>query len=282
MGRNLRRTRSPPVTSRQLAASTLGIFDETLDDVVALLKHHGVTVVELRSAPGALVHAGMPDSSAQGISHALKGAGISVLSLATSVRLMSEATDAEVHSQLTAELQLAHELGASFMRVFPGAATPSREAVGAARLMAVLDLAMSLDVRIVVETHDSHPDGASIAQLLQLLDAASPNHRVGAVWDVLHPWRTGESLAMTAALLAPYVTTGRGYVQVKDVASPTNLFPVLPGTGSVPIAEFIAAIDSIGYDGPVSLEWERHWEPTAPPLSDALTSTVHLLDTIRA
>ena len=42
--------------------------------------------------------------------------------------------------------------------------------------------------------------------------------RVGAIWDVMHPWRFDEPIAVTAEAIAPYLR----HVQVKDVASPTD------------------------------------------------------------
>ena len=48
-------------------------------------------------------------------------------------------------------------------------------------------------------------------RLLARLDAAASDHPVGAIWDVLHPWRVGESLEDSAAHLLTHVVEGLGY-----------------------------------------------------------------------
>ncbi len=100
---------------------------------------------------------------------------------------------------------------------------------------------------------------------------------MGAIWDVLHPWRVGEALPDTAAALMHYIVDGRGYVQVKDVAHPGDTTPVLQGDGTVPLTQFLDLLADGGYAGPVSLEWERFWYPHVPSLDDALGAVAEAL-----
>jgi sugar phosphate isomerase/epimerase len=143
----------------------------------------------------------------------------------------------------------------------------------------VVAVAADLDVWPVLETHDSHPRGVHIAGILHRVDQLAPGHRVGAIWDVLHPWRTGENPATTWQALHPYLLDGRGYVQIKDVASTTVLTPVLQGTGIVPLNEVLKLLADGGYRGPLSLEWERTWYPEVPTLSQALPAAALALTT---
>ena len=50
----------------------------------------------------------------------------------------------------------------------------------------------------------------------------------------------------------------------------TELAPLIPGTGVVPIKPMIALLKRSDYRGWVELEWESAWYPDAPPLDDAL------------
>jgi sugar phosphate isomerase/epimerase len=87
---------------------------------------------------------------------------------------------------------------------------------------------------------------------------------VVAIWDALHPWRSGEQPADTARLLAGRI----GYVQVKDVPSPTDLTPIPPGDGALPLRAMAEALRGIGFDGWVSWEYERAWFPDLPALPE--------------
>ncbi|MFD0823604.1 nitrate- and nitrite sensing domain-containing protein, partial [Micromonospora zhanjiangensis] len=66
-------------------------------------------------------------------------------------------------------------------------------------------------VTVLLETHDSHPRGADVARILRAVD----HPRVRAGWDLLHPWRHGEPVTATAAILRPWLA----HVQLKDVRS---------------------------------------------------------------
>lgn len=276
----------------KLAASTLGVVEEDLYTTVVMFQRHGIDASELRSAGGAFVHTGLTSSERLAVRDTFESAGIEIFAVASRVRIASAGDDDAVVAALKDEMRLAHDLGARFVRVFPGAPAsqvPSdvlpqlEEDAGVAnaravsRLVRVIDHAHDLDVRPVLETHDSHPRGQDIARLIVALDEVQPGHPVGAIWDVLHPWRVAEPLLETADALMPHILEGRGYVQVKDVAHPGDTTPVLQGQGAVPLADFLGILANAGYDGPVSLEWERFWKPQVPALDDALEAVVKAL-----
>ena len=275
-----------------LAASTLGAVEEDLGDVVAILQRHDARAVELRSAEGAFIHTALGGAERATVRDSFASAGIDVFAVASRVRIASADDDDQVVTALADEMRLAADLGARFVRVFPGAPAtrassdevPELEESVAlvdtravSRLVRVVALSRELGVAPVLETHDSHPRGEDIARILEGLDQAAPAHPVGAIWDVLHPWRVGEELSTTAAALARYIVDGRGYVQIKDVARPGDTTPVLQGQGTVPLEEFLGLLADVGYDGPVSLEWERFWNPDVPRLDAALEAAARAL-----
>jgi sugar phosphate isomerase/epimerase len=259
-----------------LGASTLGTPDDPLDVVLGWLRAADAEFLELRVGPGQPVDIASTAGRRTEVRDQIAAAGVQLLSVASYVRTGDNLDDEAVIGDCRAHLQLAADLGATYLRVFPGA--PIREvpfdrvppliedpAVVDARIVrrlaAVAADATDLGVRPVLETHDSHPRGQDIARVLIALDGAAPGHPVGAIWDVLHPFRVGEDPERTAELLAPYLTAGRGYVQIKDVASRTVLTPVDPGVGIAPLPEIFDRLRATGYRGPVSLEWERVWHP---------------------
>lgn len=46
----------------------------------------------------------------------------------------------------------------------------------------------------------------------------------------------------------------------------------LPGTGRFPVTQLIEMLCTDQYSGAICLEWERQWQPWAPPLREALRS----------
>ncbi|MGC0273739.1 sugar phosphate isomerase/epimerase family protein [Pseudactinotalea sp. Z1739] len=268
------------------AASTLGAIDEDLPALARMLPAHGAALVELRTAADAPVHVGLTGTERARVRRVFTDAGVQILTVASRVRIAQAGDDETVTESLAAHLNLAADLGADFVRVFPGAPAATAatdelpvlhdgaEAASAVvrRLTACLDVAEDAGVRILLETHDSHPRGQDIAALLHRLSETVGEHQVGAIWDVLHPWRVGEDLTTTAKALLPYLIDGRGYVQIKDVPSRADKTPVLQGSGAIPLAPFLDLLSDGRYTGPVSLEWERHWYPDAPPLAQALAA----------
>lgn len=265
-------------------ASTLGAPGESWAAIIAALHAVGATWLEVRAAPDALVHTGLTAAERSAVRARLAASGITTLAIASGVRLGAPVPTDVVVADLSAHLHLAVDLGAPFVRVFPGAATQpgptdhvpdlvrDRAGVNAEmgeRLGMASQLAADLGVGILVETHDSHLRGSDIVRLLDAIPGGVPAS-VGVIWDLLHPWRVGESPADTWRMLGPWLREGRGYVQIKDVAHPRDLTPVLPGTGQVPLREALRILRRGGYSGPVSLEWERTWYPDVPTLGEAM------------
>ncbi|OIJ66039.1 sugar phosphate isomerase/epimerase family protein [Streptomyces mangrovisoli] len=257
----------PPAAPRwERAFSTLGCPEADVHEVARLARTHGCTGVELRCAPpeGLLTPHSPPAERATVKAH-LASAGVRALWLASYVRVADDTIeDAECLARLDALLHLAADIGALGVRVFPGAPRPGAAADerAARRLRAAADRAAEAGTCLLLETHDSHPRATDVARVLD----AVGHPAVGAVWDVLHTWRAGESPEESAGTLAPWLH----HVQIKDVASRGDLRPRLPGTGAVPLTALPAALTAVGYRGWLCLEWEKRWFPEAPALSEAL------------
>ncbi|MFE2721505.1 sugar phosphate isomerase/epimerase family protein [Kitasatospora sp. NPDC059327] len=143
------------------------------------------------------------------------------------------------------------------VRVFPrGGDGPATEADRRVRrLTAVADTAERLGVRILIETHDSHPTGQAVARLLHPL----PHPTFGALWDLMHTVLAGESPAATRAALGPRLS----HPQVKDLAGPDDRTPLPLGTGVLPVP---AALRLLPPGGWACWEYEAAWHPSAAPL----------------
>lgn len=240
-----------------LGFSTLGCPGLPLTEVVELAVRYGVDLVELRCAEDEPVHGGLSAEGRREVRNAL--ASVRVGTLATYFRLCEHDP-----ADLAPLAELARDLGAPALRIFAGRTPETTVDLAAERLAAAARVAG--EVTLLVETHDRLLRGTEIAAVLAGSGAAG----VGAIWDIMHTWRAGEPPAEAAAALRPWLAE----VQVKDAASATERRPMIPGTGTVPIRESLAALE--GYTGPVVLEHETRWYADADPFEESLAAFVRL------
>lgn len=273
-----------------LAAATLGAPGESLPQVLQMLAATGTRLLELRAAPGQLADVELGRADRRRLLVQLRSAGVRVLAVSSYVRIGAPGDDDAVAADLLAHLRLAADLEAPYLRIFPGGPPsdqvsnppepPSADARIVHRLAMAGDAIRHLGVRPVLETHDSHPRGRDVARALGELDRVQPDHRVGAIWDVHHPLLAAEAPADTARWLGPYLLQDRGYVQIKDVREPDDT-PAAPGEGRLPLSTVADALTEMGYEGPISLEWERAWHPEVESMLRPLAVTAAWLATRR-
>ncbi|MCP3819604.1 sugar phosphate isomerase/epimerase [Streptomyces sp. A3M-1-3] len=246
----------------KFAFSTLGVPGMPVPDVVRLAAAHGYHGVELRAHPEEPVHPGIGKSERADAAEEFRAAGIEILAVAGYAKVAAADDDEAVRQELAELLHLARDLGAPYVRVFPGGGDQDRaeaDATAARRLAAVAPLAADCGVRVLLETHDSHRTGADAIRVLG--PVGHPN--IGALWDVMHTWLGGEEPVDTHAALSPHL----GYVQVKDIASAEDTTPLPLGAGVLPLAE---AVELLRDDAWLCWEYEKRWHPGAAELPDLL------------
>ncbi|MEU6012480.1 sugar phosphate isomerase/epimerase family protein [Streptomyces sp. NPDC047515] len=254
----------------KLAFSTLGVPGMPMADVVRLAAEHGYQGVELRAHPEEPVHPGLSAPERTHVVEEFKKGGVEILTVAGYVRAAAEGDDRPVLDELAGLVELAHDLGAQHVRVFPGGGDQdpaAADATAARRLGAVAAHAADRGVRILLETHDSHRAGADVARIV-----GTVGHRqVGALWDIMHTWLAGEEPATSHAALAPHLA----YVQVKDIASAQDTEPLALGAGVLPLRDCLDTLDPGSW---VCWEYEKRWHPGAAELPGLLSAgREHLL-----
>lgn len=239
----------------RFAVSTLGMPGIPVRDGARIAAEHGCHGLEARVHPDEEVRLGLPPSRRATVRAQVEDAGLVLACLAGYAKICAPGPDGPVVAELRALVDLAAGLGAPSVRVFPGGVDGD---TGRAleRIGAVLPDLRDSGVRLLVETHDSHPTGEAA---LRLVEPFAEPGLVAVLWDAVHPWRAGEPPARTRRVLGEHL----GYFQVKDVADgdPT---PVPPGEGTVPLGECGESLRS--WSGWVSLEWERAWYPGIAPV----------------
>jgi sugar phosphate isomerase/epimerase len=253
--------------------STLGCPELGLDEVLALAAKHTIDRVELRALGGTLdlpahfaAHFGDPAT----LAGRLREARMRVPAMGTSLHLAG-GTPAERESFL-AFLPWAEAMGVRWLRVFDGRAPMAedvarKEAAETVRWWRTLRRERAIKADIMVETHDLLLTSAAVQRFV----ADVP--KTAMLWDTHHTWkRGGEDPADTWRALRESVV----HVHVKDsISAPSEKHPytmVLPGDGEFPMAALLGALRADNYAGAVSLEWERMWNPSLPPLDRALAA----------
>ncbi len=247
------------MTAPRIAFSTLAFPDATLATATSLGRSWGYEGVELRLIDGELIDPSMPAAARAEVKRTAAAAGLPIVAVDSSVRL----TDDEPGAELRTFLELASDWDAPLVRVFGGAlpdGARDRQAtlVRAAQVLeASVPTAERLGVAIGVETHDSFSASSAVAELLAMV----PSGAVGAVWDSHHPYRMGQQPAEVWSDLGRRTLLAQVKDARRDTARNDGWQLVLLGKGEVPVREMLELLDSGGYPGWVSVEWEKRWHP---------------------
>jgi sugar phosphate isomerase/epimerase len=263
----------------RFAYSTLACPGQRLEDALALGAEAGYAGVELRLVDGELIDPAMSAGQRRRVTGACRRAGLPIVAVDSSIRVAAAADRDGTLAEIVAFLELAAGWDAPAIRVF-GGALPDQPAERRQRLAAAAglldqasDRAEKLGVRIGVETHDAFLASATVAELLALV--RSP--WVGAVWDSHHPCRAGESAGQVYEAIGSRLVLA----QVKDAArtgsGPGDWRLVPLGEGDVPVRDMLRLLHNGGYDGWVSVEWEKHWHPEIDEPETALPQHLRLL-----
>jgi fatty-acyl-CoA synthase len=181
----------------------------------------------------------------RGVATMVERASVPLVALDTSIELARPFERA-----LPAAVELAAEWGAPIVRVFGGELRALDDVTR--RLEPTLERARELGVTVALETHDDFSSAALVAELLRRVGSPS----FTAVWDLHHPYRVGESPQDVVRALGTRIAL----VHVKDARRSGDGWELVPlGDGDVPVHESLAVLREAGYDGWLTVEWEKRW-----------------------
>jgi sugar phosphate isomerase/epimerase len=254
------------------AFSTLGCPQSSLAEAFSLAARHGIGAVELRALGGSLhlpAHFAEAGGTPAALAGMVQGAGVRIVAIDTNLRIVGGTTaDRE---KFLAFLPWAEALGVRRLRVFDGGKTAGEaglaEAAATVRWWRELRAAKGWQADIMVETHDSLLCGASIQRFAEAVPGTA------VLWDSFNTWlRSGEDPVTTWRAISRCVPAVP-HIHVKDGAriphGKHSFTAMLPGSGEFPMARLLPELRA-GFDGVLSLEWEKAWHPYLPPLDEAL------------
>jgi sugar phosphate isomerase/epimerase len=249
-----------------ISFSTLGCpkwpWRKVLDEAARL----GYTGIELRGLEGEMDLTRRTEFGARAIAASIKdlqALNLVITDLGASARL-HEPDPRVLASQMDEArrfIDLAHRLGAPWVRVFPDRFVPdeSHEATIARIGGNLADLgvfARGSGVGVLVESHGEFTNSASLEAIMK---AAGQVPGIGLVWDTHHTISAGkEKPADTWARLGRWVH----HTHIKDsTPGEKEVTYVLTGQGTIGVREVVMALAAGGYKGYYGFEWEKQWHP---------------------
>ena len=268
----------------KLAFSTLGCPQWELERVAEAARAYGYQAVELRAIGGDLDLLKRPEFQPGAIEATrrwLADQGLAICCVDTSCTFDSRDAD-ERRGQIEIAVrhaELAAELGASLIRIFPDkiqtGATRAETRDNIAACLRIVAQRAPEGVRIGLETHGDFARGQVAAEIMRLADHPT----VVIIWDVANSLAAGDSIAEAAGEVAPHLA----HVHLRDaraVAGQEHWLPVLAGHGNVSFDDAVSALRGLQYDGYISFEWEKYWHPEIEEPEVALPDFVKAMKAI--
>ena len=253
----------------RICYSNLACPDWTFEKTVDAVAIYGFDGLEVRLFDGEVVTPALSTDARRRAEMALRAAGVEVAALDTSLRVMCEDRNGFL-GDLEVLCGIAQQWGAPLVRLF-GGKLPSEplaryDAIkrGGDLLVDAAPRARDYGVKLAVETHDDFSSAKTVAELLEGAAGSA-----GAVYDSHHPHRMGEPPPEVLANLGHYLSL----VQLKDARRQPgqDQWQLVPlGEGEVPVRELLGLLPGAGYDGWVSLEFEKKWHPELAPPEESL------------
>lgn len=227
----------------KLAFSTLTCPEWSFTEIVDAARQYGYDGIEFRGIGDELELPNVPEFAPARIAETrarLEKAGVRAACMSSSVAVVAlTATEIDLHaarSHAQRYIELAHELGAPYIRLFCGDVPPgmTRGAAmdrAAATLRHIGDFAQPRGVTAVVETHDHFIRTESLMDLIRLT-----NHpAVQVLWDIHHPYRMeAETIEQSMHQLNGHVRHTHVKDSVPNMESDGYTY-VLLGHGDVPM-----------------------------------------------
>jgi sugar phosphate isomerase/epimerase len=155
-------------------------------------------------------------------------------------------------------IDLCGRLGHEVMRITlgsPATRTPEPRSARIGRLVdpvrRAADRAASVDLALAIENHGDLTAG----ELKEIIDRAD-RANVGVTLDNVNLIRLGDDMVEGTHLLAPHtlVVQLKDHVATDDPSIPGGPVCTTLGEGASPLAEVLAELDAVGFDGPICVE----------------------------
>ncbi len=251
----------------KLSFSTIGCPDYDWSDICSCAKDFGFKGIEIRGLGENIFNAKsrpFSDDNILATVEKLKRLRLEIPCLSTGCSLQYADKRDETIAEIKKYIDLAQILSTPYIRILGDRTAdecdPVDDDVVFSALSELIPYAEEKGVTLLVETNGVYADTKRLCTLLDRIESDN----IGALWDMHHPYRfKGETAGQTVANLGAYIK----HTHIKDsVIENGKVVYKLMGEGDLPVDEFMRSLDSILYEGYVSLEWVKLYDKV---LSDA-------------
>ena len=245
----------------KLSFSTLGCPRWTFDEVFSTAKDLGLDGVEIRGLADKIIASEIPQFLPQNIEKTkarLAEIKMEIPIITTGAELAVPEKSESGWKEACASIDLAAKLRTPYIRVM-GTSRPNVAdgdfALAAKLYKKLCDYGEPLKVTPLIETNGRLADSG---EMLSFIEKAGGKN-CGVLWDIHHPFRFfGEAPETTVKKLGRLIK----HVHVKDsVMKNGNVEYRMMGYGDIPVMDSLIALTKLGYDGYISLEWVKRWNP---------------------
>jgi sugar phosphate isomerase/epimerase len=254
--------------------STLACPDWSLSAILSAAANLGYDGVELRVVSGVLDLWTLPEfkpSSLPATRAVIEDHGLVIASIGSSACFhSSKSEDRQRNMDCALRMaEVAAGLGASSIRVFGDHIQPGNDRKQTTEWIAdsLTRLAERLKpgkVQVWLETHGDFANAADVSEIFAQLDCS----QIGITWDPANAFEQNGEMPLILSQMSSHIR----HVHLKDLARDDqgSAHYVLTGEGEFPFNMMFTSLASIGFDGFVSFEWEKHWHPELAPPEIAL------------
>lgn len=243
----------------KIGFSTLGCPNWTLSEIVATAKDLGYNGIEIRGIASEMFAPTMKCFSEEQLDKTLQKLGNLEIPILTSNACI--ATKAGIDASVNEAMQyieLAGKIGAKYVRIMctnRAMLDDGDYELALGYYKALAKHGEKFGVTPLMETNGMFCDTSLLKKFIE----ETGEKNVGVLWDIHHPYRYGrETIAETISNIGEFVK----YTHIKDSIreNGATVYKMI-GSGDLPLVEAIKSLKSIGYDGYVTLEWVKRWQP---------------------
>ena len=246
----------------KFAFSTVSCPTWDFETVAARAKEYGYDGVEIRAFgnESVLTASNVFLTDPPKLRRLFGDAGVEIACLASSVAMAQDKKkDRAQADELRRHIDVAQAIGCPVVKIFDTQVRPGRSRALTGNLLAdwllpQADFAAERGVIIAIENALSFRNAKELWGIVDRMNHPS----VGVAWDLFNAAMVGEGPAYSVPTLNSKIV----YTQVKDAKlGALGATYVKIGEGDCKVRDFLRRLRGVGYEGYVTVEWEKAWLP---------------------